>query len=105
MSNPEDRNRTSAADMGTFPRLEAAVEAMVGRVEGLRAELQVARSQASATNDLLRSFTAGEEDPSLLMTRLLSLEAENKLLLERLQEGRKGVERLLARIRFLEDRG
>ena len=102
MSNPEDRNRTSAPELS---RLEAAVEAMVDRIEGLRAELKVARSQASATNDLLRSFTAGEEDPSQLVTRLQSLEAKNALFLERLQEGKKGVDRLLARIRFLEDQG
>lgn len=105
MSNPEDKNQTRTTELGAYPRLEAAVEAMLGRVEGLRSDLQVARSKASDTKELLRKFTSGEEDPTRLMTRLQRLETENKVLLERLQKGREGVDRLLARIRFLEEQG
>lgn len=104
MSNPEDRKTSGTPDLGAFPRLEAAVDATLARVEGLRADLKVARRQASDTKELLRKFTDGEEDPSRLMTRLKRLEEENKVLLERLQKGREGVERLLARIRFLEEK-
>jgi CHASE3 domain sensor protein len=55
--------------------------------------------------ELLRKFTEGEEDPARLMTRLRTLESGNQELLDRLQKGKGGVDRLLARIRFLEEQG
>ena len=45
----------------------------------------------------------GEQDPGALVERLTDLESRNRELNERLEEGREGVERLLARIRFLEE--
>jgi len=39
------------------------------------------------------------------LTRLKNLESENQELLDRLKMGKAGVERLLARIRFLEEQG
>jgi len=96
--------QSGTPDLEAFPRLEAAVDATLGRMEALRADLHVTRKQAAAGKDLLRKFTDGEEDPSRLMARVQRLEGENKVLLERLQQGKEGVERLLARIRFLEEK-
>jgi hypothetical protein len=40
-----------------------------------------------------------------MLTRLEKLESENQDLLFRVEKGKEGVERLLARIRFLEEQG
>ncbi len=105
MSKPEDKKKADTPDLEAYSHLETAVEATIARVEGLQADLEKAKSQASDMEGLLRKFTDGEESPTHLIARLQRLEEENKVLLERLQGGRDGVERLLARIRFLEEQG
>ena len=45
----------------------------------------------------------GSANPADMHTRLKSLEVENADLTRRLDDGREGVERLLAKIRFLEE--
>lgn len=105
MSYPEDNVTTQAPDAEAFERLEEAVHEAVTQLRELRARLQEARAEGREMKELLRQFTEGEEDPSRLLTRLETLEAENLDLLERLKRGRESVERLLARIRFLEEQG
>jgi chromosome segregation ATPase len=71
----------------------------------LRDDLRAAQLQGRRMEEILRKFSGGEEDPASLAARLQELEAANRDLLERLSKGRAGVERLLARIRFLEEQG
>jgi predicted nuclease with TOPRIM domain len=52
---------------------------------------------------LLKRFTKGDADPAGLQERVSSLEAESTELRRRLSEGREGVDRLLSRLRFLEE--
>ena len=52
---------------------------------------------------LLMSFQTGSERPDRMQERLDQLEAENRDLRARIMHGRESVERLLARIQFLED--
>ena len=92
-------------DTEAFQRLEDAVHAAVAQLKELRERLGKAHAEGREMKDLLRRFTEGEEDPSRLLSRLNSLEAQNQELLERLKRGKEGVERLLARIRFLEEKG
>ena len=115
MSNQEDNNQVgvSGAEDGAvgaiggeaYARLDTAVEATLARVSSLQEELDQARSKVKEMEKLLRSFSAGDDDPARLNSRLQGLEEENKDLLERLRQGKEGVERLLARIRFLEEQG
>jgi hypothetical protein len=84
-------------------RLAEAVRSSVARMRELERELVEARAQMRSLEDQLRRFTSGEENPSELLTRLGRLEAENRVLVERLQKGRAGVERMLAQVRFLEE--
>jgi predicted nuclease with TOPRIM domain len=79
------------------------VEAAVARIEALEEELKTSNERARDLESLLRKFTAGEEEPGELVARLQRLEDENGVLLERLRKGRDGVQRLLARIRFMEE--
>ncbi len=48
-------------------------------------------------------MTSGEEGPREMIVKLDILEEENRDLRKRLDEGRKGVDRLLARVKFLEE--
>jgi len=105
VSKPEDKSPKGSSDIEAFDRLEAAVEAALTRVEGLKGELRTARARAGEMQTLLKKFTGGEEDPSQLLSRLQRLEDENGVLTERLRKGRDGVQRLLARIRFLGEQG
>ena len=105
MSRPEDKNPVRSWDQEAFDRLEAAAEAASARLESLKVELRTSAAKAAEMETLLRKFTGGEEDPSDLLSRLQRLEDENGVLTERLRKGRDGIQRLLARIRFLEEQG
>lgn len=105
VSKPEDKNSGRSWDQEAFDRLETAVEAALTRIETLQSELRTSREKSVEMETLLRKFTGGEEAPSSLLSRLQRLEDENGVLTERLRKGRDGVQRLLARIRFLEEQG
>ena len=105
MSNPEGRTKQGLHVVQGFGPLEKAVDGTLSRLEELRVRLQKAEEQGKDMDELLRKFTGEDEDPAQLLARLRSLESENLELLDRLQKGREGVERLLARIRFLEEQG
>ena len=88
-----------------FARLEEVAQETVGRIGRLRDDLREAQAQSERMQEVLRGFTGGEEDPVALADRIQRMEAANQDLLDRLSRGRAGVERLLARIRFLEEQG
>jgi chromosome segregation ATPase len=83
--------------------LEGAVQALLSRV----AEAEASRAEAQARRDevegLLREMSEGDADQAEMAKRLEALEAENEELRHRIDEGLAGVDRLLARIRFLEN--
>jgi len=90
MSSPvADREETEPQ---AFERLATAVGQALGRIESLEVELAEARQLNEGLRVLLESFQAGDD-----------LEEENGVMRERLDDGRASVERLLARIRFLEE--
>lgn len=84
-------------------RLEGVVGRLLDRADRLRERTRAAESRVEDVEELLRRFTKGEEDPSSLLDRVRVHESEARDVRERLELGRGGVERLLARIRFLED--
>lgn len=101
MSSPvADRNGT---EQEAFERLATAVGQALGRIESLEVELAEARQLNEGLRVLLESFQAGETDPARMKSRLDELEEQNGEMRERLDTGRASVERLLARIRFLEE--
>lgn len=95
--------RTDATERKALTRLEAGV----GRLLAERAELTKRVAQAEARvhdlEALLKRFTKGDADPAALQTTISLLEAENEMMREKLREGREGVDRLLSRIRFIEE--
>jgi len=85
-------------------RLESAVNAQIKQVERLRDEVVRMRAEGEALEGLLKGVTSGKEGPRELLEKLQILEEENGDLRSRLDEGRAGVERLLARVKFLEEK-
>lgn len=92
-------------DLVAHARLRVAVERLLElvRLQGDRAVR--AEGRVRDLEGLLARFARGEEDPARLARGLEALREENEELRRRLGEGAEGVERLLARIRFLEEHG
>ena len=102
-------SKTKVASDGVSPgqavkRLENAVNAALKEVERLQGDVVRIRTQGEALEGLLKGVTSGEEGPRELIEKIHIIEEENRDLRNRLDEGRAGVERLLARVRFLEEK-
>lgn len=98
MSNPE-----GSTDREAFQALEQAAGQAMERLRGLHARTVEAEARSAELAELLKRFTADGAEAGRLLTRLSDLEAENADLRRRVDAGREGVDRMLARLRFLED--
>ena len=85
-------------------RLENAVNAALKQVESLQGDVVRMQTQGEALEGLLKGVTSGEEGPRELIEKIHIIEEENRDLRSRLDEGRAGVELLLARVKFLEEK-
>lgn len=83
--------------------LERMVDLALEELDRLRRRAAEADRRCAELETLLSSFRVGEEDPVATKARLTRLEAESQEMKARIEQGREGVERLLSRIRFLED--
>jgi seryl-tRNA synthetase len=83
--------------------LERRVAEALEQLRTLRTRAQEAEARSREYAELLKRFTADGDEPGRLLTRVESLEGENADLRGRLDTGREGVERMLARLRFLEE--
>lgn len=106
MSQPEGNGAESgeagASAADAFEHLEDAVGQLIDRLSATRLRAEQAEARNAELVDLVQRFTGNEEEADRLMSRLGKLEAENEELRSRLERGRAGVERIIARIRFLE---
>lgn len=109
--SPDAGKGNGAADSGdrpedaAFERLERAVEVLVERLEAERLKAETLETKNGELARLVQRFTGNEAEAGELMTRLKGLEGENAELRGRLEAGRAGVERMIARIKFLENQG
>ncbi len=102
MSNPESARQAPDASE-PFARLESAVRRLIRRSAALRAELRSARERNRELMELLAPIAAGEAGPESVLERLRAAEDGRRELEGRLERGREVVERMMARMRFLED--
>ena len=103
MSDSDSDNEAVSPD-AAIARLERAVASVLGEVHRLRSEFSRMDAQGRELEALLRGVTSGEGGPREMVDRLHVLDEENRDLRARLKLGREGVEKLLKRIRFLEER-
>lgn len=102
MSSPGADGRPHLAAQA---RLRVAVERLLEQLRLQRDRAARAEGRVRDLEGILARFARGEEDPATLAARLHALGQENAELRGRLAEGVEGVDRLLARIRFLEEHG
>lgn len=84
--------------------LEKAIDRAIAELREARQMVRQAEERAERSDQLLRQFVDGRQDPAALAERAKELEAQNEDLRDRIQRGREGVDGILASIRFLEDR-
>lgn len=101
MSNPEGSQ--GRPEREALKGLERTAAQAVKRLQALRARAEEAEARSAEFQELLKRFTADGGEAGRLLTRLRTLEAENADLRARLDKGREGVDRMLARVRFLEE--
>ena len=101
MSRSEDNAPREPA--AALDAVEAAVTKAVARIRALEARAQAAEERTTEVEGLLERMASGDESPVQMKDELDRLLAENTDLRDRLEQGREGVERLLAKIRFLEE--
>ena len=102
MSDSE-ASRVDATERQAFARLEAGVGRLLAEREALRKRVEESEARVHDLEALLRRFTKGDADPAALQATIAQLEGENEVMRERMREGREGVDRILARMRFLEE--
>ena len=101
MSNPEDNGGPPEAL--AFEALERAVTQALAHIETMESQLAEAHSKNVELSEVVKRFTGDPGEADRILSRLGQLEEENEDLRRRLTEGREGVDRLLAKIRFLEN--
>jgi predicted nucleic acid-binding Zn-ribbon protein len=101
VSKPEGNGARPAQE--AFAALETAVGRALERLDTMTRRAEAAEKKSAELNDMMRRFTGNPEEAGDLLTRLKTLEDENEDLRGRIGRGREGVERLMARVRFMEN--
>ena len=102
MSIPVDDGGRAPAE--ALDDLEGVVLDVLARLAAVTERAQAAERESAELNEAMRRFAGDPDESRDLLTRLKQLEDENHDLRARLDDGRAGVERLISRIRFLENR-
>jgi chaperonin cofactor prefoldin len=100
-----DAAEVPASDGSDFPRLEKALERLLGEFDNLQQRCAAAEERVQHLEAALRnnSDSSGELDPVALANRVHLLEQENRFLARRLDRARESVKRITARLQFLDE--
>ena len=101
MSNTGDNGERS--DRAALTELESAVGGLLERLADVSTRAEEAEGKSEELEELVKRFTGDDAEAGRMLTRLKGLEEENQDLRGRLKKGRVGVDKLLAKIRFLEE--
>ncbi len=88
---------------GPFSDLSDAVERALREIKRLREKASRVESKNTELEELLKGIAGGTQSPAELARDVKTLSKENGDLRARLDQGRESVDRLLTRIRFLEE--
>ena len=83
--------------------LEKAVAAALSEIQSLKDQLASSQAKNATAEAVLQKSTQNEGASLDLMDHLGVLQTENDDFRARLEQGREAVDRLLAKIRFLEE--
>jgi chromosome segregation ATPase len=101
VSNPAGNG--GRPDQEAFAELERAIDVALDRLAQIAGRLHAAEAKSDELGEVVKRFTGDDADGQRILTRLGRLEEENADLRARLAEGRAGIDRLLAKIQFLEN--
>jgi len=87
-----------------WDRLELAVRRLLDDYDDQVRSRAAAEVRVRELESTIEEISKGELDPIVLRERVDELEAENRELRERLEKARAKIERIMARLDFLEDR-
>ncbi len=104
MSDTE-KKRTDAPERQALSRLEAVAERLIEERAAVADQAREAEDRVRELKTLLSEFPEGKVDMVVLEKAITRLRDQNAELKGRMAEGREGVERILSRIRFLENQG
>ena len=90
-------------DRVAFSELEGAVGTVLKQLSVAQARAEEAEAKSAEMEEIVRRFTGDEGEAGRLLSQLSALQTENEDLKKRLDTGREGIDRLLAKIRFLEE--
>lgn len=86
-----------------WAHLELAVRRLLDEHQELQRRAHLAEGRARELETALKEMAGGQLDPIALAKRVDALEAENRDLKNRLDEARETVQRIIARIEFMEE--
>ena len=101
MSNKEGNDEWS--DRTALTELEGAVSGLLDRLAAVSARAEDAEGKSEELEELVKRFTGDGVEAGRMLSRLKGLEEENQDLRSRLETGRDGVDKVLAKIKFLEE--
>ena len=104
MSNRETEDGWGEA-REALDELERTVGSFVDGFADLSERLQASEERAEQLTEIVNRHVGEDAEPDSLLARHRQLQEENSDLRSRLDEGRAGVARTIARLRFLEERG
>lgn len=103
MSDSEESG-IEVAEGKALSRLEAVVDRLLEEHGAALGRAREAEARVEELEAHLSALAKDGSDPIVLREAIADLESRNADLKARIGEGREGVERLLSRIRFLEQR-
>ena len=101
MSNPEGNGE--GPEQTAFVELEKIVEAALRHLaEGTR-RAEMAEDRNAEFETLIKRFAGDEGDAGQVLHRLAQLEEDNEDMRSRLEAGQVSVDKLIAKVRFVEE--
>jgi predicted RNase H-like nuclease (RuvC/YqgF family) len=86
-----------------WARLESALGRLLARHDEWRARAHAAERRIGELESALADVSSGGLDPVALSERAQTMERENRVLTKKLTQAGETVQRILARLQFLED--
>ena len=102
MSNPAGNGE--GLEQAAFIELERIVDTALRHLGEVTRRAEMAEDRNAEFETLIKRFAGAEGDAGQLLHRLAQLEEDNEDMRSRLEAGQVSVDKLIAKIRFMEER-
>ena len=101
MSNPAGNGE--GLEQAAFIELERIVDAALRHLGEVTRRAEMAEDRNAEFESLIKPFAGDEGDAGQVLHRLAELEEDNENMRSRLEAGQVSVDKLIAKIRFIEE--